>query len=74
MTNDEIAQAVQTLVKLQSSLQDIAAQRKAEEDALNAEYLVYECNQKKNDLALKYTALAQPTVDQIQTLRASLGI
>lgn len=59
MTRDEFVDMLMAEHEKKQALINLAAQRKAEEDAIVAEYKVDECNKKRSDIALKYANLAK---------------
>lgn len=73
MTTDEIAQVIKTLYEKKKMLDDISSQRRQEEADLVMEYKVDECNQKRNAMVAKYSALTQSVFTDIKNLEDSLG-
>lgn len=59
MTRDEFVDMCMAEYEKKQKLNELSAQRRAEEDALAEEYKVNECNQKRNEIAVKYANLAK---------------
>ena len=73
MTTDEIASKVKQMYVLNKQLREVGAARAFEEQALNIEYKVDECNTKRNTLMLNYRAQQKAIEDQIKAIGEELG-
>lgn len=72
MNDQQIADTIKSIYDKKQQILAINAERIAEEKAITEQYLVDECNAKRNALAVKYTNLAKPIYDEIDALQKSI--
>lgn len=59
--------------KKRKRLQELASQRKAEEEALVVEFRINEANQRRSDIQKRYDDLARVIQQDIESISSKLG-
>lgn len=74
MTNDEVLSKIKIMFEKRAEMRALQKQKQDAEIALNVQYKVEECNQKKNELSMQYRFPIQALTKEIFDIEAELGV